>query len=264
MSALRAVFIYEWKRSLTFGRMIWWLIMAGFPCLITALLIWIQSTESAIPLDQRDSIWSMIYYITVPCVCTAMSVLLTAGPAIASELEQRSWVYLATRPHGIFYLLLGKYAVAVTWGFTAALAGLSLAVLLCNAESKMQIWDAMARLSLLSALGYAAVFLFLGALFPRRAMVFCVMYTAVVEVVLGAFPALINRITVQYRLRSLLVQWVPLSDDVKNSPAMEYAIGQGSPMAHTFWLLLLTLIFLVAAIAVARLKEFTAASESDL
>jgi len=264
VSALRAVFVYEWKRSLTFGRLVWWLVMAGFPGLITALLVWIQKTESEIPKESRDSVWSLIYYITVPCVCTAMSVLLTTGPAIASELEQRSWVYLATRPHGVFYLLLGKFAVAVTWGFTAALSGISLAILFCNAENKLQIWDAMACLSLLSALAYGAVFLLLGTLFPRRAMVFCVMYTAIVEVVLGAFPALINRITVQYRLRSMLVQWVPLSSEVKNSPAMEYAIGQGTPLAHTFWLLMLTLIFLVAAIAIARLKEFSAASESDL
>ena len=95
-------------------------------------------------------------------------------------------------------------------------------------------------------------------------MVFCVMYTALVEVVLGAFPAIVNRITVQYRLRSMLVQWVPLHDDVRNSPAMEYAVGQGSPLSHAFWLLILTGVFLVCAILVARLREFTTASESDL
>lgn len=264
MNILRAVFVYEWKKSLTTGRLAWWLVMAVFPVLITALMTWIQHMEGEMPAAERDSVWSLMFYVTVPCVCTAMSVLLMAGPAIASELEQRSWVYLATRPHGIFHLLLGKFAVAFTWGFTAAVTGVTAGLWISNAFSKYQIWLAMVRLSFLSALAYAAVFLLVGVLFPRRAMVFCVMYTALVEVVLGAFPAIVNRITVQYRLRSMLVQWVPLHDDVRNSPAMEYAVGQGSPLSHAFWLLILTGVFLVCAILVARLREFTTASESDL
>lgn len=264
MNALRAVFMYEWKRSLTAGRLAWWFVMAAFPVAITLLILYVQHEEEEIPVQARDSVWSVFFYVMIPCVCTAMSVLLTAGPAVASELEQRSWVYLATRPNGIFWLLIGKYLVAFTWGFTAAAVGATIAVTLSNAESRGQILVAILALSFLSAIGYSSLFLLLGALMPRRAMVFCVSYTVIVEAIFGAIPAIINRATFQFRLRSLLVHWVPLDENVTKDPAMSYVVGQGSPFMHCFWLLSLAVLFLVAAIVIAHRKEFTTAAEGDV
>jgi len=264
VNALRAVFLYEWKRSLTPGRIAWWFVMAAFPVAITLLILYVQSVGEEIPKEARDSVWSVLFYIMIPCVCTAMSVLLTAGPAVASELEQRSWVYLATRPNGIFWLLLGKYLVAFTWGFTAAAAGASIAVSVSNAESRGQILAAILGLSFLSALGYSSLFLLLGVIMPKRAMVFCVTYTVVVEAIFGAIPAIVNRITFQFRLRSLLVHWVPLNENVTSDPAMSYVVGQGSPVMHCFWLLALAVLFLVTAIVIAHRKEFTTAAEGDV
>lgn len=256
--------MYEWRRSLTAGRLAWWFVMAAFPVAITLLILYVQHQEEEIPSAARDSVWSVLFYVMIPCVCTAMSVLLTAGPAVASELEQRSWAYLATRPNGIFWLLIGKFLVAFTWGFTAAALGASIAVSISNADSRGQILVAILALSFLSALGYSSLFLLLGTIMPRRAMVFCVMYTVVVEAIFGAIPAIINRGTFQFRLRSLLVHWVPLNENVKDDPFMSYVVGQGSPFMHCFWLLSLAALFLVAAIVIAHRKEFTAAAEGDV
>lgn len=264
MSALKAVFLYEWRRSLTAGRIAWWFVMATFPVVITLLLRFVQAEEGDIPIEARDSVWSLLYYITVPCVCTAMGVLLTAGPAVATELEQRSWVYLATRPRGIVWLLLGKYLVATTWGVTAAWTSITVAIPLSNATERMQIWMAMTMLSLLSAISYSAVYLFLGVMLPRRAMVLCVMYTAIVDVLFGFIPAMINRMTVQFRLRSLLVDWVPINAQVRNDSALKYVVGQDSPVLHILWLMVLTALFLAGAIVLAHRKEFTTASEGDI
>ena len=48
MNALRAVFIYEWKRSLTLGRMGLWLAMAAFPVMITILIRTLGDSEKHI------------------------------------------------------------------------------------------------------------------------------------------------------------------------------------------------------------------------
>lgn len=95
-------------------------------------------------------------------------------------------------------------------------------------------------------------------------MVFCVMYTVGVEVLLGSFPAVINRVTVQYRLRSLLTQWLPLSDEIRNSTAMQYTIGSSGAPLHMLCLAGITIGFILLAIALTRLRQFTTAAESDL
>lgn len=264
MNALRAVFLHEWKRSVTAGRVAWWCVMAVFPAVLTAMIRSIPDFERHIRYTDRDAFWSPILYVLIPCVCSALSVLLTAAPAVAAELEQRTWVYLATRPNGIFWLLIGKYLVAATWGFTAAIAGTTGALFLSNATSVTQIWSAMSALSFLSCTSYAALFLLIGVISPKRAMVFSVMYTGFVEVVLGFIPAMINRLTIQYRLRSLLVQWAPLENDAVRKSALTDFIGEEAAWLHCLWLFGLTTVFLTLTLLIAHRREFTSASEGDV
>lgn len=263
MREVAAVFFYECRRMLTPGRLVWWLTITGFPVAITLLIRWnLKQAESG--LNNVDASWSLAYYMLVPGVCTALGVLVTAGPAVASELEQRSWIYLASRPHGIPRLLLGKYLAAVVFGCTAAWVGLSVSVALCTADSRLKIWWAMVVLSGLSAISSAAVFLFLGTVMLRRAMVLCMAYAFLVEGILGSLPAFVNRFTMQYRLRSLLVQWLPLPVNRQGEPVLNYAIGAEPAWQHIGWIVALTGVFLAAAVLVARGREFTAAAESDV
>lgn len=263
MNALRAVFIYEWKRSLTLARIGWWFAMAAFPIMITILIRTLNVAENTNDIAIQKSIWSMTLYALIPGVCVALSVLLTAAPAVASELEQRSWAYLATRPNGIFWLLLGKYLVSVTWGTSAAWLGTVFSVALCGMDEQLRMLLSLLALSLLSAIAYSAVYMLVGAIFPKRAMVFCMMYTVIVELVFGSIPAVINRMTVQFRLRTLFVNWMPLDQSLKDDSVFQYVIG-GSSFMQCFWLITLSSLFLVAAIVVAHRKEFTSATEGDV
>ncbi len=220
--------------------------------------------RSAPEMSQRPTIWSIIYFITTPCVCCAMSVLLTAAPAVASELEQKSWSYVASRPQGILWLMLGKFLAAATWGITTSITGVSVALLIAETDMKSQIWTTIVMLSILSAFAYSAIYLFLGTLLFRRAMVLCVMYTAIAEIMIGAFPAVINRLTVQFRLRALAVQWAPLADDFRENDEVSWYFGEATSLEHIMWLGIMTGTLLLAAIQLARYREFTAAVESDL
>lgn len=263
MREVGAVFFYECRRMLTPGRLVWWLTITGFPVAITLLVRWSLRQAGARPND-IDAAWSLAYYMLVPGVCTSLGVLVTAGPAVAAELEQRSWIYVASRPHGVTRLLLGKYLAAVVFGCTAAWVGLSISIPLCTADARLRIWLAMLVLSGLSAISSAAIFLFLGTAMLRRSMVICMAWAFLVEGVLGSLPAVVNRFTMQYRLRSLLVQWLPLPVDRQGEPVLRYAVGAESAWQHIAWILGLTGLFLVSAILLARGREFTAAAESDV
>lgn len=303
MNPLFAVFTHEWRRSLTAGRIVWWVLMCLFPIAVSMLIRFRADVEfernrraepppdaqttlvpqqsdgsSMVVIEQEDftdpeearrrsirnSVWTIFLYVMIPCLSSALGVLLTAGPAIATELEQRSWVYLATRPNGMTWLLLGKFLVAFTWGYSSALIALSGSVVFVSVTSKFAVWWPMAVLSGLSCLAYSGAFLLVGAIFTKRAMVFSVMYAAIVEVVLGSIPAIVNRLTVQYRLRSLMLRWLEFDEEIRNEGSLEYVIGSDSAWIHIAWLFGLTAVYFVVALVIVHKREFTAASEGDL
>jgi hypothetical protein len=95
-------------------------------------------------------------------------------------------------------------------------------------------------------------------------MVFCVAYTAAVEVAVSFIPAVINRITVQYRLRSLFLSWLQPELNIDDFSFFDAIAGGESAITEILWLLTLTALFFAAAIAIALRREFTAAAESDV
>ncbi len=263
MNELFATVRFEFSRVMTAGRIVWWFVLAGFPILIAGLIRVFPMADASSEADSH-LVWSVAIYLLVPCITCAMGVLLSAGPAVATELEQRSWVYLATRPNGIFWLLMGKYVVAIIWATSAAVVGLTVAVLFTGQETIVRIWLGTAALCVLSSMSYASVFLLIGAIVPQRSMLFCVMWTAGVEGFISLIPAIINRMTVQYRLRALFVDWVQPGDEIQEDPLFALSLAEGPWYLQILWLMALTSLFLAAAQVIAHKREFTAATESDV
>ena len=266
MNSLSAMCLFELRRTMTAGRIVWWFVLAAFPVAIVTLIRFFSEIDFyRATLQELFSMWSIVLYVLLPCMVSTLGVFLSAAPSIASELEQRSWVYLATRPNGVFWLLTGKYLVAIVWGFSAAVVGMTFAVPLTGAPNLMTLWYSMFALCLLSSAAYAAVYLLIGVAFPQRAMVFCVAYTAAVEFAISFIPAVINRVTVQYRLRSLFLGWThPDIQTQIDNPFFDAIAGGESSVLEVFWLLALTVAFFVSAVVLAHRKEFTAAAESDV
>ena len=73
-------------------------------------------------------------FALVPMLVSMLGTFLWATPVVSAELERKSWVYLAVRPHGKVNVLIGKYLVAITWALSAALAGLCAAVAIMPAD----------------------------------------------------------------------------------------------------------------------------------
>lgn len=258
-----AVFFFEWQRALTPARMAWWLVLTLFPVMIITFirLIFLDHTPPGDPGPPPP--WSLFLYGLIPMLVSMLGALLWTSSAVSSELESQSWIYLAVRPHGKTALLLGKYLAAVTWILSAALLGLSICVFIIQPEDPWHLWGTIAKLASISCPAYAALYLALGVLFPQRAMAIAVAYSLVFELVVASVPALINTLTVQYRLRALLVDWGDIQFDGRYASEFIALLGNAPAKHHVAILSGYTVGLLVLAVVVVHFRELTSTTAAD-
>ena len=297
-----AVFLFEWKRSLTVPRMAWWLVLAGFPIFIIGLIRFSISagvTNDSIPRE----LWIGFLFALIPMLVTMLGTMLWMTPAISAEIERRSWVYLTVRPNGGTAVLLGKYLAAVTWVIPPVLLGLTCAVLIISPTVKKaeeienmqkdesakpiviinqqgkkqfshsmdlrdlkpwQIWWAMTRMVCLSAPAYAAVYLLLGTIMPRRGMVMAVGYSLLFELIVSFVPAVINKLTVHHHLQALMLEWCEMEISPEFMSGAATLIGNSPTWHHIAILMLYPPVLLAISIAILRSREFSSSAESDV
>ncbi len=259
-----AVFRFEWKRSFTVPRMAWWVLLTAFPPALLGLIRLTTGVTTG-PMPGRPEVAPIVVFALCPGVVCMMGVFLWATPAITSELEGRSWVYLAVRPHGALCVLIGKYLVAVTWTLPPGLIASTLSLVILAPEGLAHLVWVESGLVVLSCLAYAAVFTLIGVLFPKRTMVFGVFYALFFEVILSMIPAVVNTVTVQFRLRCLLVRWMDWDVGlINNNPAFQAYFGEESDWWHLGVLLAMTTGLLIAAALILRWRVFTTSTEADL
>ncbi len=190
------------------------------------------------------------------------------NPAIHSELEAKTWVYLAMRPAGKQAILLGKYLVAVAWAFSASataailIAGMA-ALVSVRGDEVANHWVfafAMIALSLLSSLCYGALYLLIGVVVIKRAMVTALSYSLVVEYAISYIPATINQFTISYRLRGLLLHWLPL--DIGDRERLQQLFGTESVSIQLLWIAGLTVGFLAVASLLLGYREIPLETET--
>lgn len=117
-------------------------------------------------------------------------------------------------------------------------------------------FSVLAMVIAISCFSYAAIFIFLGALFPKRAMVMAVGYSLLVEIGISLVPAMINQISVQFRLRSLLLTWMSMfgvDGSWKPPQGLENLLGDSHTWLHLVILLGLNIgLLFVANLVVSR------------
>ncbi len=257
MGNVGAVFRFEWKRAFTPARVMGWGLLALFPTFIVAL---IRFTAEQPPRE----LWLGFLFALIPMLVSLLGALLTTTTAVSAELERRSWVYLAVRPHGTTAVLLGKYLAAVSMVIPVALIGLTLAVPVTGMHGMFPTWCSFAGLIVLSCPAYAAIFLLLGVINPRRAVLLAVAYSLIFELIISFVPAVINKLTVQYRLRALLVHWCDMDIPPEASSSVLALVGDSPPSVHVLVLLALPPLLLSLVVTLLRWSEFTTAAESDV
>lgn len=254
-----AVQRFEWRRSWLQGRFLWWVLLIVFPPAIVMLL----RIAAAGPLPREA--WTFFLFILIPMMTSMLGSFLWTSTTVSAELEAESWIYLAVQPHGRIALVLGKYLAAVAWVLPAALLGLTGALLLANPSRPWPLALCLFKLTCLSVPAYAAIYLLLGVIFARRAMLIAIMYTLVFELVVSMVPALINKLTIQYRLRALLVQWGEFEFDLNDRPGILLfdLLGDHPPHVHVVVLAVYTVLMIIATGFIVRSREYSAGSLMD-
>jgi len=251
----RAVFVHEWRRSLAARHFFSWFFLIGFPVLIVGLLPYTQR-ENPEPMEFLT--WGSVVFALIPGIGCMLSLLLTAAPFLQAELEGRSWIYLSVRPGARDALLLGKYLYSLSRTVLMATITFGICMAIGGFLGELRYLLAMLVLILLGSLAYGAIYIFIGILIPRRAMVVAVIYSGL-EFFLSLFPALINRLTVQFRLRSLLIGWM----DWENSPDLDFITSSGFFSEIPLWhhvavLLTMTVVLLFLAGLLLNRREYIA------
>jgi ABC-type transport system involved in multi-copper enzyme maturation permease subunit len=262
LHGMLAVFRFELRRSLTLSRMGAWTTLALFPPSIVLLMF--------VGYGPDIAGYGFALSMLIPAVVCMLGSLLWASPLVNSELEGKTWIYLAARPKGRSSVFLGKYLTAVTWTALSGLGALTLCVIVTGAQGMQiplgRLWTVFAILILLACLCYGALFALIGVLFQRRAMVICVAYCVLVEFVIpNVLPAntVLTEFTVNFHLRNLMVDWMGWENEFVGFQPLNSSWFSAAPAwQHLLPLIIAPAILLVAGTKIVQKREYITAEES--
>jgi ABC-type transport system involved in multi-copper enzyme maturation permease subunit len=205
--------------------------------------------------------WGAVFFGLIPEVITLFGLLLWVPPLVHAELEGRTWIYLAVRPRGRVSVLLGKYMTAVAWTTLAGWTSATVCVLIARPENGLRLWCTTVALVAISSISYGAIYGLFGVWLHRRAMVLAVAYTLIFELLVSLIPAVINKFTVQYRLRGLFVTWMDWRR-LMPEEAKELFLGNEPAWLHLTILAFGVVVVMSVAVQLIQRKEYATASDN--
>lgn len=151
-----------------------------------------------------------IFLVALVCLLTT---LLWATPNVYSEVEGKSWSFVASRPGGRVSVFLGKFLASFFVSFAISLIAISLCVMISarsfGLQNPQHLWISMSSVFLMGSLVYSAIFSLIGTLFIKRAMVVAAGYLLASDIILASLPgAIINLLTVRFHLQELGIAWI--------------------------------------------------------
>jgi len=234
---------FELRRSMSAQRISVSVGLALFPPVMLSLLIlgakMSDMDGGAMMIDS-----SQFLAVFLTALVLLLSLLLWATPNVYSELEGKSWLFVASRPSGRTSIFLGKFMASVAVSL---------------------LWLAMNIVYFLATLIYAAVFSLIGAMFVKRAMVVGAGFLIGFDVFLASLPgALINRFTVRHHLQEIGIATMGWFFPTPAGSEKEYRFiyGQQWPMwIHVTLLLVATLVLLIVGVKVISSREYVTSDQ---
>ncbi|MBX3421466.1 MAG: hypothetical protein KF752_07915 [Pirellulaceae bacterium] len=250
--ALGGVIRYEAARTLTPLRSVLWLSLMLLPVALVAAMLYLVQVRDP---EYNHVVLSGLLYVLLSEVVTVLCMLLWAAPIVNEELESQTWIYILVRPGARLSLLLGKYLIAVLWTGTCTSISAVLAVVITTAagiERSLEVGMAIVAVNWVSAMAHGALFMMIGTLFQRRAMVYAFAYAVAVEAILGWVPAVVNRFTISFRLRSLLIDWLDLDLEALIDDELPFVWEQDAVMHLSVMAVAVAVLLAVAVWRVER------------
>jgi ABC-type transport system involved in multi-copper enzyme maturation permease subunit len=174
-----------------------------------------------------------------------------ATEALGGERENRSLIWLLTRPLPRSSIFLAKFVALLPWSFGLNVGGFALLCLLAGKPGQRALalyWPAVAG----ATLAFSALFHLMSACF-RRAAVVALVYAFFLETVLGSMPGYMKRISIGFYTRCIMFE-----------AGQNYGIQPEKPSIYlpvdsaTAWcvLLSLTAVFLVVGTVVFARSQY--------
>ncbi len=204
---------FELRRSFTFQRTAVSAVLALFPPVMLGLLIFAMemSGDSQARTVVQDFA-TVLTLLLVSLVCL-LSLLLWATPNVYSELEGKSWSFVASRPGGRVSVFIGKFLASFVVSYGISVVSISLCVMLAGSrlgiKDPQMLWISLCGIYFLGCCVYGALFSLIGTYFIKRAMVVAAGYLIGSDLIVASIPgALINKLTIRYHLQEIGISWL--------------------------------------------------------
>ncbi|MCH2180532.1 MAG: hypothetical protein MK108_00875 [Mariniblastus sp.] len=254
LHSILATFQFELGNFLSLQRIAVTAILALFPPVMLALIfVGFRFTSETFE-------YPLIVTVLFVTIVSLLGMLLWATPNIYSELEGKSWIFVASRPGGRISIVLGKYCSAVLFGFSISLISITGCLVVIQTMSgslrnPIWVWFSMNLLYLIGCMSYGAIYSLIGTMFYRRAMVVAAAYTILSGMVLANVPAVVSRLTLRYHLQFIGYRWFGEEAGVTLADLMaHYSLAEAPSTGwHLLWLAvaIVTALFLAAWVVIS-------------
>jgi len=163
---MKVAYIYLLKESLRFKKVIPWLLLS-FAAMILAT-VWKRFDSNATQTDSYVNVVNILVFRLLPLASAIYTTMI-----VSQEVEQKTIVYLLTRPVQRWQLLIGRWGATVTAVTILSFIGIVAAFIGSRGAQVSIGMDLLAVL--LGALAYGSLFLFITLIF-NRALIICVLF----------------------------------------------------------------------------------------
>jgi len=262
----QATFGFELRRSLTWNRFLVAVGLALFPPVMLNVVVrtaFVSNSVIAAGVSEY-SVFAIIFLVALVCV---LSLLLWATPNVQSELEGKTWSFIAVRPGARIASYLGKYFLAVGISLAVSCTALAGCILVANSYQGLENpLKTLGQLSLIYAMAcfvYAAIFSLLGTIFIKRAMVVAAGFMIGVETFLSLVPAVVSKVTMSYHLRSIGLEWIGNFLPETSLPEYEMAYGEPWPVwMHMTCIAIMTILALAIGMIVITQRQYVTSDQT--
>jgi hypothetical protein len=207
-----------------------------------------------------NAICTIYLFAIYPWILALLFALLYGPALLGAELENKTLTYLFTRPVSRWKFVFGKYLAVIFILIPAMGLSLFISWLFLERPGGWNLFAANLLASCGGILAYNALFTLLGFLVPRRAVVLSLIYAGVFEVALSFVPALVNNLTVNYYLRSIVFELVDIQLPEEAASAIRLW-GGASLTTSLCFLAGVTLVSLWLSSSMAARREYVIAEQ---
>jgi ABC-type transport system involved in multi-copper enzyme maturation permease subunit len=193
-----AVSAWLWLVRLSFQRQ-WWSVQSLVAVILVLLVGVLVAVRQAFVEEWETVLFAKVIIVNLYVFLLPLLCLCFGTQALGGDWEERSLVWLLTRPLPRPAIYLAKFVAALPWTLGLTLGGLTLVGALAGQAGLEAVAYFLPAIAL-GTVAYLSLFQLLGAWF-RRSTVIGVVYSFVLEVLVGTMPGLVKRASIGFYIR---------------------------------------------------------------